>query len=256
MDKTLLLRAFCSAPGAVVRLNGLVLGELQAGAEAMWPMHGHVVQGDNRIQIECPHHTTSKRAVRTHAWVELHKDRGAGVLVQPRVLFDLESNHPAGSRLHKGRYLDHTVTLPVQLPRWRFFDLLGGVAQDMPHAALQDFVWRLVQLFSAGKAAALSPLFHTRNQELALAYGQDFQQFHGRFLNNLQVLMDTHTLAPQCLDPDLWRFRPVRGGALFYCSNAQGQALIQWVIAGDSETCCAQLPLHLAVINRDVLIVR
>lgn len=256
MDKTLLLRALCSEPGAVVRLNGLVMGELQARAEAVWPMHGLIVQGDNRIQIEVVQQKPLSKPVQSRAWIELHKDRGVGVLVQPRVLFELEANHSAGARLHKGRLLDHTVTLPVQLPRWRFFDLLGGADAESTQAALHDFVWRLVHMFSAGKAAALSPLFHARNQELALAYGQDFQQFHGRFLKNLQSLMDTHTLAPQCLDAEHWRFRPVRGGALFYCSNAQGQALFQWEQLADSQASRAQLPMHLAVINRDVLIVR
>ncbi|HEX4879930.1 MAG TPA: hypothetical protein VFV39_08810 [Limnobacter sp.] len=256
MDKTLLLRVVCSEPDAIVRLNGLVLGQLRAGVESTWPMHAHIVQGDNRIQIECPQHATLKKAVQTRAWIELHKDRGSGVLVQPRILFELQGSHPAGTRLQKGRVLDHTVELPVQLPRWRFFDLLGAADGGASHVALQDFVWRLVQLFCAGNAAALSPVFHARNQELALAYGQDFQQFHDRFLQQLQNLMDTHTLTPQCLDPALWRFRPVRGGALFYCSNLLGQALLQWEGHVSSVARVAQLPMHLAVINRDVLIVR
>lgn len=263
MDKTLLVRVACSTPKAVLRINGLVLGQLREHTESTWPMHAYIQHGQNRIELEHPAKGAFKSSgLLTHdtlarVSIELHKDRGAGVLVQPKVLFEWSDTHLKGTRLPHGNLFERSVDLPVNLPRWHHLDLLPGANSEATLIALENFVAQLVSLFNEKQINSLAPLFHARNQELAAAYGQDFHQFHNQFLDGLQRILDTHTIDAACMDPSQWRFRPVRGGTLYFCCNPEGQALFQWSREpGSGSSAKAQLPMHLAVMHRDVLVIR
>jgi len=113
MDKTLLLRASVQGQNALLTLNGMVLGKLQNGRELVLPIHEYVQSGENRIQVILlpgasmqgtslnPDHALLTQNCSTTVWVELQKDRGPDVLVQPRVLFELKTAFQRGQRLRK-----------------------------------------------------------------------------------------------------------------------------------------------------------
>lgn len=261
MDKTLLMRVSMLGQDALLSLNGMVLAKLQDGQELLLPIHEYVQSGENRVQVTLlsaastnPDHGLLKHDCSATVWVELQKDRGPEVLVQPHVLFELNASCQRGQRLKKNRLLDSKVDLPVSFPRWRYLDVLpssGGVSDSV---LIEDFLLNFLAQFKAGKSAALLPFFNIRNRELATAYGLDPQNVYSNFAAHLKRLCTQADLLESTLDPQCWQIKCVRQSPIHALLGANGDSLLQWKCGQTGAT--LQLPMHVGVLGGEVFVLR
>ncbi|MCR2747159.1 hypothetical protein [Limnobacter parvus] len=261
MDKTLLLRAIALGQDALLALNGMILGKLNAGQEVRMPVHEFIQAGENRLQVfsleELPDGEGSvlaKSDCSVQVWVELQKDRGSATQVEPHILFALEESFNRGQRIHKARMLDVQLDLPVSFPRWRYLDVLQSTPTESDRIKIQDFVLNMQGLFRGRKVSALSPYFTHRNREIATAYGLDLQQAHSNFTKYLNQLCMNSTLEDSMQDPQAWLFYTVRNSAVYALLNMQHQALFQFQCVEDNTT--IHLPMHVGVLGGEVFVLR
>lgn len=261
MDKTLLLRASVKGQDALLSLNGMVLARLHDGRELLLPIHEYVQSGENRIQVTVlpgvsknPDHALITQDCSATVWVELQKDRGPDVLVQPHVLFELNVSFQRGQRLRKNRLLDSTVDLPVSFPRWRYLDVLPSTHSANDVVLIEDFLLNLLAQIKAGKTTALLPFFTIRNRELAAAYGLDPQHVHGDFAAHLNHLCVHAELLESTLDPQCWQVQCVRQSPVHALLGKNLEPLLQWKCSLSGAS--LQLPMHVAVLGGEVFVLR
>jgi hypothetical protein len=266
MDKTLLLRASVQGQDAVLSLNGMVLSKLNDGQELLLPIHEYVQSGENRIQVtvlpSAPKLEASSNADHARAStdcgatvsVELQKDRGPDVLVQPHVLFELNASFQRGQRVIKNRLLDSTLDLPVSFPRWRYLDILPSTGGANDSILIEDFLLNLLALFKSANASALLPFFTIRNRELAAAYGLDPQRVHGDFAAHVKQLCTHAEFLESTLDPQWWNVRCIRQSPVHALLGKNHEPLLQWKCSLTGAL--LQLPMHVAVLGGEVFVLR
>jgi len=261
MDKTLLLRASLHGHDAVLSLNGMVLGKLHDGRELLLPIHEYVQSGDNRIQVTVLQDASSNSeqtvlsqdcSVTVH--VELQKNRGPDVLVQPHVLFELNASSQRGQRLKKNRLLDSKVDLPVSFPRWRYLDLLPSTRGANDTELIEDFLVSLFAQIKATQVSSLLPYFTIRNRELACAYGLDPQLVFSDFAAHLKHCCTQAELLESAMDPQNWNLRCIRQSPVHALLGKNHEPLLQWKCCLSGTT--LQLPMHVAVVGGEVFVLR
>ena len=252
MDKTLLIRATSHGSDALLCINGMVLCKLSAGQESRLPIHEFIKSGENRIQLIL----LSGVSINIHGrlCVELQKDRGADVLVQPQTLYEFEHCISRGERLTNNRLIDVRVDLPVSFPKWRYLDVIQARGDEQDLQKIQDFIVHLLRLFQEKKISLLLPYFSVRNKEIAIAYGLDIQQVHRDFQIHLQQVTEQCVLPDEVWDPQSWCLPPVGGAAVYALLNNQYQSLLQFHMNNDSTV--FQLPLHVGVLGGEVFVLR
>ena len=149
MDKTLLIRACVTGSDALLCLNGMVLCKLISGQEMRLPVHEFIQSGENRIQVILLGSVLND--THSRVCVELQKDRGADVLVQPQVLYEFEESLLRGERLEKNRLIDVCVDLPVSFPKWRYLDVMQASSDGQDLQKIQDFILQLLRLMQEKK---------------------------------------------------------------------------------------------------------
>ncbi|MCE2744658.1 MAG: hypothetical protein LW710_01970 [Burkholderiales bacterium] len=261
MDKTLLLRACVHGQDALLGLNGMVLAKLYQGRELLLPIHEYVQSGENRIQVillpstlENSGNSLLMQDCQASVSVELQKDRGPDLLVQPSVLFELNASALRGQRLRKSRLLDSIVDLPVSFPRWRYLDVLPSSSGTNDSALIEDFLLSILAQFQAGKVSALLPFFTTRNRELATAYGLDPQVVLGNFTSHLKHLCAHSEILESALDPENWRIQCIRNSPVHAVLGKLHEPLLQWKCSHTGTT--FQLPMHVGVLGGEVFVLR
>lgn len=257
MDKALLLRASVHGQDAVLNLNGMVLSKLHAGRELLMPIHEYVQSGENRIQVTVlpsADHARASTDCGATVSVELQKDRGPDVLVQPHVLFELNASFQRGQRVIKNRLLDSTLDLPVSFPRWRYLDILPSTGGANDSILIEDFLLNLLALFKSANASALLPFFTIRNRELAAAYGLDPQRVHGDFAAHVKQLCTHAEFLESTLDPRWWNVRCIRQSPVHALLGKNHEPLLQWKCSLTGAL--LQLPMHVAVLGGEVFVLR
>lgn len=257
MDRTLLLRASVHGQDAVLNLNGMVLSKLHAGRELLLPIHEYVQSGENRIQVTVlpsADHALVSRDCGATVSVELQKDRGPDVLVQPHVLFELNASFQRGQRVIKNRLLDSTLDLPVSFPRWRYLDILPSAGGVNDSVLIEDFLLNLLALFKSVNASALLPFFSIRNRELASAYGLDPQQVHADFAAHVKQLCTHAEFLESTLDPQWWNVHCIRQSPVHALLGKNHEPLLQWKCSLTGAI--LQLPMHVAVLGGEVFVLR
>lgn len=261
MDRTLLLRACVYGQDALLTLNGMVLAKLHQGRELLLPIHEYVQSGQNRIQVislsgalENSPSPLLLQDCHASVWVELQKDRGPDLLVQPRVLFELNSSFKQGQRLKKNRLLDSMVDLPVSFPRWRYLDVLPSSRSTNDATLIEDFLVRLLAQFKTGRVSELLPFFTIRNRELAMAYGLDPQIAHADFTSHLKHLCIHSEMLESTADPQNWRIQCVRNSPVHAVLGKNHEPLLQWKCSLSGAT--FQLPMHVGVLGGEVFVLR
>jgi hypothetical protein len=239
----------------------MVLAKLHQGRELLLPIHEYVQSGENRIQVivlsktlEDSENALLVQDCHASVWVELQKDRGPDLLVQPHVLFELNASFRRGQRLKKNRLLDSMVDLPVSFPRWRYLDILPSNSGTNDSTLIEDFLLVFLAQFQAGKVSQLLPFFTTRNRELATAYGLDPQVVHGDFASHLKHLCTQSELLDFALDPQNWRVQCIRNSPVYALLGRNHEPLLQWK-CGLSGT-RFQLPMHVGVLGGEVFVLR
>lgn len=266
MDKTLLLRVSVRGQDALLSLNGMVLAKLSDGLELLLPIHEYVQSGENRIQVtvlsSAPMPGASSNSERflltkscsATVWVELQKDRGPDVLVQPHVLYELNASFQRGQRLRKNLLLDSKVDLPVSFPRWRYLDVLPSTRGANDSVLIEDFLVNLLAQFNAGQVSALLPFFTIRNRELAAAYGLDAQHVHTNFAAHVKHLCTHAEFLESSLDPQCWQIQCIHQSPVHALLGKNHQSLLQWKCGLSGAT--LQLPMHVAVLSGEVFVLR
>lgn len=260
MDKTLFMSVGVQGMDCWIRINRLTLCLVKSGCDLRLPVHEFIQQGDNRIEVWPAQSSASglqlfKTAFSAHVQLELVKDRGPGQLVQavPVSGFKVDIK-PGELRSLCVPMLDEQVDLPVQFPKWRFLDLQGEPNAQVDHARIVRFVHQLSGLFSTGQVDALLPWFSHRNRELMLAYNLDVQDAFEQFRNHLKWLCTECELVADALDPDLWQVKCSPHAPIYSLFSTRGTSVLQFRHADSSRR--FQLPLHVAVLNDDVFVVR
>ena len=252
MDKTLLIRACVTGSDALLCLNGMVLCKLISGQEMRLPVHEFIQSGENRIQVILLGSVLND--TRSRVCVELQKDRGADVLVQPQVLYEFEESLLRGERLEKNRLIDVCVDLPVSFPKWRYLDVMQASSDGQDLQKIQDFILQLLRLMQEKKTTLLLPFFSVRNREIAIAYGLDAQQVHHDFQQHLRRIT-AHGIFPDCVwDSQSWCLLPVRRAAVYALLNNQHQPLFQ--LQFDDDGTALQIPMHVGVLGGEVFVLR
>jgi hypothetical protein len=261
MDKTLLLRACVHGQDALLSLNGMVLAKLHQDRELLLPIHEYVQSGENRIQVIVLSETLEDSGnplliqdCHASVWVELQKDRGPDLLVQPRVLFELKSSFQRGQRLKKNRLLDSRVDLPVSFPRWRYLDVLPSSCGTNDAILIEDFLLGILTQFKAGKVSELLPFFTVRNRELATAYGLDPQTVHADFMSHLKHLCTHAEMLESALDPQSWLVQCIRNSPVHALLGKNREPLLQWKCSLSGTN--FQLPMHVGVLGGEVFVLR
>lgn len=261
MDKTLLLRASVEGHDALLSLNGMVLGKLHDRRELVLPIHEYLQAGENRIQVTVLQESKSDschelltRDCSVTVWVELQKDRGPNLIVQPQVLFELNASARQGQRLKKNRLLDSQVDLPVSFPRWRYLDILPSTRGINDALLIEDFLLNLLAQIKSAEVPALLPYFTVRNRELAAAYGLDPQTVFSDFAAHLKRYCTQAELLDSALDPQYWKFQCVRQSPVYALLGRNHEPLLQWKCGLSGTT--LQMPMHVAVLGGEVFVLR
>lgn len=258
MDKSLLLRAVVTSVDALLCLNGMVLSKLLSGQEVRMPVHEFIQSGENRIQVLAlgiPFAHCSARVC-----VELQKDRGSTVVVQPQVLYEFSATMQRGERLEKNRLIDVCVDLPVSFPRWRYLDVMQSCSDIDDAQKIHDFLLNLLSLLQTQKLSTLLPFFSVRNREIAAAYGLEMQQVHSSFQAYLNKLSTQADLADSVWNPASWRLYPVLGKsgemspAIYAVLNDQYEPLLQFRMRDNNTT--LQWPMHVGILGGEVFVLR
>lgn len=260
MDKTLFMCVDVQGMDCWVSVNQLTLALVKSGSNLRLPIHEFIQQGANRLEL-WPSQTNGqalhlfKTAFSAHLRLELVKDRGPGQWVQATPVTGLKVEIQQGElRKTNVPLMDERVDLPVQFPRWRFLDLQGEPGLDEDHSRIVRFVHQLSGLFRSAQVDALLPWFSHRNRELMLAYNLDVQEGLDQFRNHLKRLCTECELVTDALDPESWQVKGSPHAPIYSVFAAGGQSVFQFL---HSETRRRfQLPLHVAVLNGDVFVVR
>lgn len=255
MDKTLTLRAHVAGADAMLCLNRLPLVRVRDGQEVKLAVHEYLMAGDNQIELQslakqamCAH------AIHAHLNIEIQKDRGSKVITTPTVLHTVERVVQPRERLPQQRILNAMVNLPVKFPRWRFLDLLDSLAEENDRPRLEDFVSDLLRSIEKKRIVDITPLFISRNKELALAYGLDASALHRAFCDSLLSNVESGSLAAGCSDPEQWQFRRVGQSSMYALLNQEHEPLLQFH-EPESNT-VHRWPMLVAVLTGDVFVIR
>lgn len=260
MDKTLFMSVGVQGMDCWLRVNQLTLCLVKSGRDLRLPVHEFIQQGANRIELWPVQSSASglhlfKAAFSARVQLELVKDRGPGQLVQAVPISGFKVDiQPGELRSLSAPVLDEQVDLPVQFPRWRFLDLQGEPNVQTDQVRIVRFIHQLSGLFAAGQVDALLPWFSHRNRELMLAYNLDVQDAFEQFRNHLKWLCTECELVADALDPELWQLKCSPRAPIYSLFSTDGTSVLQFLHAESRRR--FQLPVHVAVLNDDVFVVR
>ena len=146
------------------------------------------------------------------------------------------------------------VTLPLNLPRWRWAD----VEPVEPEPALKHQVFGIVQRLAfdlkRGQFDALLNATQLRTEELALAYQRAPAAEAQRLRTHLQELHDAGPPSWRMPEWAAFHLRSVAQGRLFECLDAEGLPVLR--ADPDAKGTSHALPLRVAFVEGKVYVLR
>ena len=229
-------------------VNGLVVGLLEPGLLWVQSIHQYLVRGTNSIRVQRAQegHFFPKEEVRVHLNIQLlEKEKN-------QILNRWNKCHPALKWIKSGCLVQLEVDLPVSLPRWKFMDVQQMKSEASDVVCIQYFLPELIEALIKKDFPVLHSMFSIRNKELCAAYGLDSMDFSEMFKRRILEVSSSMTRSSFHFNPD--EFRCVSSGSspIYYLSDQTDRPFLNWV---DSSVEWS-IPLHVAVIQRQVYVVR
>ena len=252
----MLASACVQGSNCLLMVNGFVAAFLPANVQVRVPIHEFIVSGENRLHIRSAegstHAASQNMDIALH--IELYKDRGPSALVQGDAVCALSKSVEQGEFLQDGILLQLHVNLPVSFPAWRMFDLVQVETNGLDLAPVSDFMRLLRGHFTQKNVNALLPYFSNRNRELAVAYGLDAQDVFERFSAHLVRLCTECELQAEGFDPHTWRFVQVGRSCIWFLGDSNCKPVFRFQHRLTQQHYA--LPMHVAVLNGEVFVVR
>lgn len=248
MDNLIELHAQIQGANALLWINGVVAGLLESGSVWSQSIHQYLVRGQNHIWLQ-----------RADSGDYLPKDEvfihlGVQLLGQEKsqTLQRWNKSHPSRQWIKGGCLLQVEVDLPVHFPRWKFLDIQQMNAEPSDSVCIQYFLPELMAALIQCDFAALHSLFSIRNKEMCAAYGFDPIDFSDGFKRRVLTLSNSMQCASFHLNPSDCVCIPIGSSPLYYLSDKAGRPFLNWVDASGEWS----IPLHVAVVQRQVYVVR
>lgn len=263
MDRLLLLRLQALDCVAEAHLNGVPV--LRAGpgeGPRCLPVHEYLVEGDNEMQLVVdpvvPGGSRPPRLVRTPTGASLRlllpRAGQPGSEHSARTLAAVDWAAPEGTLVQPPVVERHTVSLPVKLPRWRWFDAppVADAAAVQPLVAA--FVQQLAVSLAQGDPEPFLAAARVRFEDLSVAYQQPMAELAARWRDRIQRLAATRALQPVLPALSDVVLRPCAGGRLLECVAPDGEPVLR--TEPDADGTRHSWPIRVAVVEGRCHIVR
>jgi hypothetical protein len=252
MDSLIVLTAQIQGSSAWLWVNGVVVGLVEPGATWVQSIHQYLVRGANDIRLQRV--DAANFLPKTEVWVHLNiqlvgKDKN-------QMLHRWNTSHPGLKWIKGGCLLQVDVDLPVSFPRWKFMDIQQMKAEPSDAVCIQYFLPELLGALLKRDFATLHAMFSIRNKELCTAYGLDTIDFADCFKKRVMELSQSMESASFHINPEdcvcIPTGIPTGSSPLYYLSDKANRPFLNWVDPAGEWS----IPLHLAVIQRQVYVVR
>lgn len=248
MDSLLLLNAQIQGGSAWLWVNGVVIGLLEPGNVWSQSIHQYLLRGQNQIRIQRVGGADFLPKADVHVSVQIQllgKDK-------TQTLHRWNACHPGMKWVKAGCFLQVEADLPVQFPRWKFFDIQHMKSEPSDVVCIQYFLPDLINAILKRDFAVLHHLFSIRNKELCTAYGLDPVEFSDQFKTRVSQLSCAMEEASFQFNPLDCVCIPIGNSPLYYLSNKLDRPFLNW---GDAASAWS-IPLHVAVVQRQVYVIR
>lgn len=267
MERLLVVKLEAVDCEAEVLLNGIPLGRADAArSRIVVPAHEFTLAGENRLELVVwpaplagappvpPKKTVADGRRTADAWILLPRQGQAADETQVRSLAHLSWAPPAGETYTAPVALGETLHLPVNFPRWRWLDAPVLDVTPTVHAQVLAFVQAVAVALARGDTTPLLAAARLRLEELASAYLMPPAELVQRWQDRLRQLHADGALGFEPIADDALLLRPVAGGRLVECLNAEGQPAL--TAAPDAQGHVLQLPLRVTVVEGKVYALR
>ena len=233
MERLLMLHLQAGACAAEVLLNGMPIAYVgPEGGHACLPVHEYTLTGKNRLELVAGAGVPGQAAppqprvalVPTWARARLVLARQGRSAADPdvRVLVSVEWLAPEGKSYDAPVMQTKDVDLPVNFPRWRWFDAPPiGINASVQRQVL-EFLQQLALDLGRGEPDSLLGAAKLRFDELALAYQRTTTEGVQRFRDHLQQLYAAKALKLIPPKAEELVLRPVLHGRLIDCLTSTG----------------------------------
>lgn len=267
MDRLLVVKLSVVDCEAEVLLNGIPLGRANAArTRLVVPAHEYTLSGENRLELvvwpappvaaEPPQQQALVADGRRSAEALILLPRAGHVAdeAQARTLAQVRWAPPAREAYTAPVRLAETVSLPVSFPRWRWVDAPLLELTPALHAQVLAFVQTVAVALARGDTAPLLAAIRLRLDELAAAYLKPPAELLQQWQAQMAALHAYGALAFEPIADDGLLLRPIAGGRLLECLNAEGQPALS--AAPDAQGQVLQLPLRVTVVEGKVYVLR
>lgn len=268
MERLLVLRLDSIGVTAEALLNGVPLARSAPGpgggaAAVTVPIHEYTLSGANDLQLVIQPAPPGQAG----APAPLLSDgqRGASLrLLLPRIgqvahpenartLAQIDWAPVAGDVTEVPATLRQTVELPIAFPRWRWLDAPVVPEASALVAQAATYLQGLALGLARGDPEPLVLAARLRFEELALAYQRNMADDVGRLRLQVQQWHAKAPLVPPMPTSDTLRLRPLAGGRMLECLTAQGEPVLQSLVAGGGRI---SWPVRVAVIEGRFYVIR
>lgn len=267
MERLLVVKLAVVDCEAEVLLNGIPLGRADAArTRVVVPAHEYTVAGHNRLELVVwptspvateaapPRPVTSDGQRSAEAFILLPRTGHPADEAQARTLAHVRWAPPAREAYTAPVVMAESIQLPVSFPRWRWLD--APVIEPTPalQAQVLAFVQTVAVALARGDTAPLLAAARLRVEELAAAYVTPAHDLLQRWNQQLLQWHADGALGFEPVADDGLVLRPVAGGRLLECLNAEGQPAL--TAAPDAQGAMVQLPLRVTVVEGKVYALR
>lgn len=248
MDNLIVLHAQIQGASACLWVNGVVAGCIESGSLWSQSIHQYLVRGVNLIRLQRIEtgDFLPKEDVLIHLNIQLLSPDKCQTLQRWNM------HHPGMKWIKAGSLLQVEADLPVNFPRWKFLDVQQMRAETSDVLCIQYFLPELLTSLLKPDYETLHSLFSIRNQEMCSAYGIDLVDFSDAFKE--RVLKVSSAMQASILDihPEDCMCVPIGSSPLYYLSDKSHRPFLNWTDSSGEWS----LPLHLAVVQRQVYVLR
>lgn len=240
-----------------LKINDFVAGFLPAFGQLTLPIHEFLLNGLNHFELVAasgvPFTVPTKVSVSLSLTLQQTNSKGIE-LGQETVMSrnQVVEVKPFQTQVSLFSIRQH---LPANFPTWQCFSALQCPVDKNDLQLARQFVHQLMLAVIEKNEQYLNQVFSSRNQELAFAYGLTTHDSLGCFSAYLGHLMSIIDIENQPAANEVCHLLQIGQGPVFFPVNQEGKPWLRFLLKAKPQT-NHYLPVHLAVIDQQVFVVR